>query len=344
MYAAPALQAHARGHLRGRSAARLAWPHQAPAAPTAAETAAARSNSLSSLRRFVLRCQICGSWPVAICWSSRSVPCACRDLSQKYVDRLIGAKFTHIIDAFLRSSDLKTVSLRNVRAHLQNVLGYDLTPVKDEIRLLIQERFNEILAEEEKPIKPEVKYERPETDEALSELESSPPSSPKATKPSRKHNLEDDKKLAARLHKELNAGRPSRQAAAPQKKKAAPKKKAVKKSKAEVDSDSADEDGQPKKKRAVNRNNPFNALMQLSEPLSDLIGRSECSRPETVKAIWDYVKKNNLQDENDKRYIVCDDSLKRVFDNAERVHMFTMNKLLSAHISPLPKTEETPSA
>jgi len=84
--------------------------------------------------------------------------------------------------------------------------------------------------------------------------------------------------------------------------------------------------------------------MQLSEALSELIGKSEvrrlavpsvefhltrlrkCSRPECVKSIWAYVKENGLQDPTDKRFIICDESMKRVFNGAARVHMFTMNK------------------
>lgn len=83
--------------------------------------------------------------------------------------------------------------------------------------------------------------------------------------------------------------------------------------------------------------------MQLSEPLQNLIGKTEvcslcivfsrllltilkCSRPECVKHIWAYVKENGLQDPDDKRYILCDDTMKPVFNNAPRVHMFTMNK------------------
>ena len=43
------------------------------------------------------------------------------------------------------------------------------------------------------------------------------------------------------------------------------------------------------------------------------------SRPEVVKKIWAYVKLNNLQDPTDRRYIICDDSLKPVF--GDKVHM-----------------------
>lgn len=45
----------------------------------------------------------------------------------------------------------------------------------------------------------------------------------------------------------------------------------------------------------------------------------QMSRPEVVKKIWAYVKLNNLQDPTDRRYIICDDSLKPVF--GDKVHM-----------------------
>lgn len=122
-------------------------------------------------------------------------------------------------------------------------------------------------------IKKEVKEESAATDDGHSGRDSpalsmpSPNASIKMEKtPSkRKHNLDEDAKLAAKLHEELNAGRPSRSVSASQKKKMTSKKKSAKKSKAQVDSDaSADEDGEPeKKKRAINRSNPFNVSLSL---------------------------------------------------------------------------------
>lgn len=262
--------------------------------------------------------------------------------------------FVRIIDDFLRISDLTIITLRNVREHLQEKSGCDLDPIKADIKALITERFDRILNEKDggDTVKKAVKEESTATDDAHSGMDA-PASSmlssiPMEKTPSkRRQNLDADARLAAKLHEELNAGRPSRSGSASQKKKIAPKKKAVKKSKVEVDSDiSADENAEPeKKKRAINRSNPFNAPMQLSEPLSELIGMTECSRPECVKNIWAYVKANGLQDPSDKRYILCDESMKRVFNGAARVHMFTMNKVLSNHIFPLPKkTEETGSS
>jgi len=124
-------------------------------------------------------------------------------------------------------------------------------------------------------MKKEVKEESAATDDGHSGPDSpafSMPSSSSSTKmeetPSkRKHNLDGDAKLAAKLHEELNAGRPSRSGST---KKMVPKKKGVKKSKPEVSSDiSADESGEPeKKKRTINRNNPFNVSISLTPDLN----------------------------------------------------------------------------
>jgi upstream activation factor subunit UAF30 len=59
-----------------------------------------------------------------------------------------------------------------------------------------------------------------------------------------------------------------------------------------------------------------------SDALSTLVGEARLSRPQTVKRIWDYVKERNLQDPEDKRFIVTDDSMKAVF-HTDRLHMFT---------------------
>lgn len=69
----------------------------------------------------------------------------------------------------------------------------------------------------------------------------------------------------------------------------------------------------------------------LSEPLVALLGETQLSRPQTVKKIWAYIKEHDLQDPSDKRQICCDDSLRAVFKQ-DRVHMFTMNKILNTNL------------
>jgi chromatin remodeling complex protein RSC6 len=56
-------------------------------------------------------------------------------------------------------------------------------------------------------------------------------------------------------------------------------------------------------------------------------------RTEVTKKIWEYIKKNNLQDAKNKRMINADDKLKAVFGGKKQVSMFEMTKLVSAHLS-----------
>lgn len=83
------------------------------------------------------------------------------------------------------------------------------------------------------------------------------------------------------------------------------------------------------------RKNSFTKQIQkpmgLSEPLSALLGETQLSRPQTVKRIWEYVKERDLQDPSDRRQIRCDDAMRAVF-KSDRVHMFTMNKILSQNL------------
>ncbi|MBP0437105.1 SWIB/MDM2 domain-containing protein [Tianweitania sediminis] len=69
-----------------------------------------------------------------------------------------------------------------------------------------------------------------------------------------------------------------------------------------------------------------------SPELADIIGKDDLPRSEAVKKIWDYIKKNNLQDEKDKRQINADDKLQKIFGK-KSASMFEMNKHLSNHLS-----------
>ena len=73
--------------------------------------------------------------------------------------------------------------------------------------------------------------------------------------------------------------------------------------------------------------------MVLSQPLSELGGETELSRPQTVKKVWQYIKAHDLQDPSDKRQIICDETMHKVF-KTDKVHMFTMNKTLNLNLFP----------
>ncbi|KAI8324498.1 SWIB/MDM2 domain-containing protein, partial [Martensiomyces pterosporus] len=93
---------------------------------------------------------------------------------------------------------------------------------------------------------------------------------------------------------------------------------------------------QHRKKREVDPNKPkrqtgLSKPMKLSADLSAFLGQKYCARTDVVKNLWKYIKENNMQDPSDKRYILCDDKLKKLFDT-DRLYMYTMNKLLNQHL------------
>ena len=73
--------------------------------------------------------------------------------------------------------------------------------------------------------------------------------------------------------------------------------------------------------------------LQPSKELAAVVGSAPLPRPEVVSKVWDYIKKNNLQNPQNKREILADDKLKKIFGGKDKVSMFEMNKHLSAHLS-----------
>jgi upstream activation factor subunit UAF30 len=88
------------------------------------------------------------------------------------------------------------------------------------------------------------------------------------------------------------------------------------------------------KKPAVKRT-PSAAFMKPMTPSSDLaavIGSAPAPRTEVTKKIWEYIKKNKLQDNANKRMINADSKLKSVFGGKNQVSMFEMTKLVNMHL------------
>jgi len=67
--------------------------------------------------------------------------------------------------------------------------------------------------------------------------------------------------------------------------------------------------------------------------LAAVVGSKPLPRTELTKALWVYIKKNNLQDPKKKTMINADDALKKVFDGKKTVSMFEMTKLVSGHVT-----------
>jgi chromatin remodeling complex protein RSC6 len=68
-----------------------------------------------------------------------------------------------------------------------------------------------------------------------------------------------------------------------------------------------------------------------SAELAAITGSAPLPRSEVVSKMWDHIRKNNLQNPANKREIIADDKLRKVFGK-DRATMFEMNKLLSAHL------------
>lgn len=105
---------------------------------------------------------------------------------------------------------------------------------------------------------------------------------------------------------------PAKKAAAPAKKAAAPKKAAA-------------------KKGARKPNAAFMAPLQPSDTMAEVIGNKPLPRTEIVKKIWEYIKKNNLQDKNNRRMINADSKLKPLFGK-DQISMFELAKVVNKHV------------
>ena len=119
------------------------------------------------------------------------------------------------------------------------------------------------------------------------------------------------KKAAKKPAAKKPAKKPAKKASA---KKAAPKK-AAKKS------------GAKRKPNAA-----FMKAMNPSTTLAAVVGSMPLPRTEVTKKIWDYIKKNKLQDSVNRRLINADEKLRQVFGGKKQVSMFEMTKLVSNHL------------
>jgi len=72
--------------------------------------------------------------------------------------------------------------------------------------------------------------------------------------------------------------------------------------------------------------------VQPDAALSAIVGSTPIPRGELTKKLWDYIKKNGLQDQTKKTLINADAALKAVFNGKAQVTMFEMTKLVSGHI------------
>ena len=82
------------------------------------------------------------------------------------------------------------------------------------------------------------------------------------------------------------------------------------------------------------KNSKFMQPMQISEALADVVGKGPMPRTEVTKKLWAYIKSKQLQDPKNRRNIIVDDKLSKVFGGSKKsVNMFEMTKLVNKHLS-----------
>ncbi|MHA3775440.1 SWIB/MDM2 domain-containing protein [Verrucomicrobiota bacterium sgz303538] len=90
----------------------------------------------------------------------------------------------------------------------------------------------------------------------------------------------------------------------------------------------------PKAEKSTTKK-PNSALAKPVQPddaLAAIVGSTPLPRTELTKKLWEYIKKNKLQDETKKTLINADEALLAVFDGRKQVTMFEMTKLVSGHL------------
>ncbi len=123
---------------------------------------------------------------------------------------------------------------------------------------------------------------------------------------------------------------PKKAAAKAPAKKSAPKKAAPKKAAAKKVAPKKAAKKAPAKKRKPNA--AFMAPLMPSAALADVIGNKGVPRTEVIKKIWEYIKKNKLQDMKNRRMINADAKLKVLFGKAQ-VSMFDLAKIINQNLS-----------
>ncbi|MBU4612541.1 SWIB/MDM2 domain-containing protein [Achromobacter sp. GG226] len=79
-------------------------------------------------------------------------------------------------------------------------------------------------------------------------------------------------------------------------------------------------------------NAAFMKPLKPSAELAAVIGSEPLPRTEVTKKIWEYIKKHDLQDANNRRNINADDKLKKLFGK-DQVSMFELTKIVNGHLS-----------
>jgi len=116
-------------------------------------------------------------------------------------------------------------------------------------------------------------------------------------------------------------------------------KKAAKKTKKPAAKKATKKAAKPAKKvvkKTTAKRKPNAAFMKPlmpSEMLALIVGAKPLPRTEVTKKVWAYIKKHNLQDAQQRRNILPDETLKAVVGGKKMVNMFELTKFVNKHLS-----------
>ncbi|GFO41003.1 upstream activation factor subunit spp27-like [Plakobranchus ocellatus] len=248
------------------------------------------------------------------------------------------------IKGILKGADLDNLSAKKVRKLLEDKFSADFSERKKEIDKLVMKMITELEDEDnESEAEEDGQNGKGGSEDEASETEvpkkkqKKSTSSSKQTKPDKSEKPEkkrksatkaddsedpvmssikqmDDEDLAKKLQEE-ETGLRRRAARGPPPK---PRKEKEK-------------DPNKKKKPSL-----YTRPCQLSEELSAVVGANEMPRPEVVKTLWSIVREKNLQDPENKQFMICDSQMESLF-GLKRVKLFGMMKYLKKHIKDLPR-------
>ncbi len=146
------------------------------------------------------------------------------------------------------------------------------------------------------------------------------------------------KKATKKAATKKAAPKATKKAAPKATKKAAPKatkKAAAPKATKKAAAPKATKKATPKAAKAKTPRKPNAAFMKALTPsaiLAEIVGNKPLPRTAVVSKIWDYIKKNNLQNPKNKRNIIADDKLAKLFGKKE-VTMFELAGIVGKHLS-----------
>lgn len=83
---------------------------------------------------------------------------------------------------------------------------------------------------------------------------------------------------------------------------------------------------------AKKKNSAFMQPVEISDDLKAVVGPGPLPRTEIIKLLWVYIRKHKCQDQENKRNIIPDEKLAKVFGSKKPIDMFQMTKKVSQHI------------